>query len=405
MRLILVEDVGKLEVKIEILEREVSVVNQQVTDHDQKFGEFEANSSATTATLQQAIARISELDTKNNALEEKNNSSEETINSLREQINLLHAQINSSEAKINLLEAKSNSLEAKINLVMNQSRSAHGSRQSMFSSFMSLCMNFVSLKVIGFGCVLVPLAIALSSVDFGSKWTWFGLFSIIAIGIYAYILYQKAKESHAAWLTQLNNWWDSATTYFQKKDDDINTILASTIQIFGTTQMILLQVPETQRTLREAIGGIGQFAVTMTEYTRRLGDETSDCIADFQQQMNISSRNLNRLLGKLTNTAEMAGTTIERAENNLNWQVGDFLERICGSANQFSNEIALNANSGREVVQVLAQNFCQAICYQFGDLVNGVNRGIENGQFQPYVNAPVNARANVPVKISPVSIF
>ncbi|KAI1698121.1 hypothetical protein DdX_18099 [Ditylenchus destructor] len=354
--------------KIPTLEEAVIVATQKVTDHDQKFGELEASSSEITAMLQQAVARISAV------------------------------------------EAKNISLQAQINSLPNQSRNAHDSRQSMFSSFVSLCMNYISLKVIGFACVLVPVAIVLSSVDFGSKWTWFILFSIIALGIYAYILYQKAKESHAAWVTQLNSilaqlldWWNSASTacqsYFDKKDAKIDAILDSTIQIFGTTQMILDQVPETQQTVREAFQAIGTFAVTMTEYTRRLGDETSDCIGEFKQQMITSSENFNRLSVELTNTARIAGATIERAEENFHWQVGNFLNAIGGSADQFSNALALNANTGRGELQALAQNFCQALCMQFGTLVDGVNRGIENGQFKPYVHAPISARASVPVKI------
>ncbi|KAI1694342.1 hypothetical protein Ddc_22187 [Ditylenchus destructor] len=408
--------------QIVLLERKSSAVNQKIIKneniiatlerdiggHEHKFGELEANSSNLLATLHQAIVRISELEIKNQNMESR-----------IVELSTNQSQKNSSlEEKNNSLQTQINSLIAQINLLLDQSRNAHDFRQSMFSGCMSLCMNYISLKAIGCACMLVPLAIALSSVDFGSKWTWFILFSIIAIGIYAYILYQKAKESHAAWLTQLNSllaqlqdWWNSATTacqsYFEKKDAKVDAILDNITEMQCTSKLILAAIPATQETLKQTIEEAGKFSRTLNEYTRKVGDETTEFISVSKQEMIESSKNFNRFLVQLKNTARIAGSTIETAEENLNWQVGDFFERICGSTQEFSNALALNTNTSRDVMLRAVEGVSSELQTGIRILSRATGRAMENGEFRPtvFAQALVNANVDTRAQFDLVSIF
>ncbi|KAI1695589.1 hypothetical protein Ddc_21140 [Ditylenchus destructor] len=198
-----------------------------------------------------------------------------------------------------------------------------------------------SPDVIAKGCALLMVAIVISSLDFYNKWTWFTLAFIVFIGICIHKLYCNAKESHASILTRLQNSWSSVKSYFHKKDAYVDSILSTTTQILVTTQLIFDEIPETQQNLRETIKEVGNFSKLLIKYTQKVGDETTDCIGEFKQQMITSSENLNRLFGELRNTSKIAGSAIETAEGqmitsseNLNRLFGELrnTSKIAGSA-------------------------------------------------------------------------
>ncbi|KAI1698119.1 hypothetical protein DdX_18097 [Ditylenchus destructor] len=182
----------------------------------------------------------------------------------------------------------------------------------------SMYQFLTSPDVIPQGSGLLMVAIIFWSLDFYNRWTWFTLAFVVFIGYYISKLYRNAKESQGTLSKLLQNWWISVKSYFRKKDAYCDSILSTTIQIMDATREILLRIPETEQTLRETIGEIGNLAKILNEYTQKVGDGATELTIEFKQQMITCSENLNQLMIEQKKTAEIRGAMLERAEDRLN---------------------------------------------------------------------------------------
>ncbi|KAI1699314.1 hypothetical protein DdX_17402 [Ditylenchus destructor] len=204
---------------------------------------------------------------------------------------------------------------------------------------------------IGFVCVIIILVVWLQSLDYREMWT-LALLAFVTLVVICFVpICCNAKD----WWIQLKSGIHSIAMFFQKMGIYLNTIMSNFAVVSST-------LPGTEKKLEEAIV------------------ETSG--------------NFNLVLGTLSNTFEIFGETAERAENNMHWQAGRFLNGIGSSSDNLSNTLQESTSKFLDGIGSSADNLSNNLqentniarkefLVEAQSLRESMSSGIKDGHFKP----------------------
>ncbi|KAI1717553.1 hypothetical protein Ddc_09993 [Ditylenchus destructor] len=232
-------------------------------------------------------------------------------------------------------------------------------------------------KSIGCLGLFIFLVICLISLDYSDVWTYAKLGLITFLIAFIFILYCFAKDS----LADIEKWWKiakkSCQSYFKKKDNYFDSILATTADNAREFQNVLYHIPaiinqhgETTQNLGETFQEVGQYFAILNEYTQKLGNQTNDCIGDFKQEMIRSSQNLNCLVRGVAQTGD-----------DLSWELVDFLKRFENSTEDFMLALEQNTNNSKALVLQEVNTVSKSLQNALQDLGDAAKQG----QFRPFL--------------------